>query len=327
MKYEINKRVLIIQSTVAIHELEFLRSLLIQYLIKEVNLESEVSPGCLFIIKKYTNTDVSTWSSKMALTFQSLKLAIPSKPGPPSSSKVTWLKQVLLIFSLKSNDKMQNKYWLKVFLYLTNVVIVDNIIMIILLFIGIGMAVSFLLYSEFLKYGIQMESCKVAIYAGVKILCPMFTSFAIMAKSCTALATVINRMYINGDPRILSLMNLPYNQVYLNPLFFTLLISGPIMNIISIYALLFGSCFTWVINDNSWRMFISIMIEEFAPEYLIDSAVRSGLCSLIYALGTCIGGITGYYSFNSAVRAINTCVFISTMGNVLVQVLVTIFTI
>ena len=132
-------------------------------------------------------------------------------------------------------------------------------------------------------------------------------------------------MYENGDPRIMQLMGLPFNRVYLNPLFFSLLLSGPIMNIVAIVGLLLGCVVTWVTNGNSSYLFLSILRNELTLENIIDSTIRAGLVSLAYGVATCIGG-TSRRSTNSIVTAVNSCVLVASIGNVLVQAIVSVLT-
>ena len=287
--------------------------------------KSNLSKPCLLLIKKYTKTDTIGWTQEMAQSFNKLECKVPIRPRVKESYWIEWFFRVVYVFNFRANNKLQDKFWIETFNAVNTTILVENIFIVLLLFFCIGIAISFLLYHEFIGFGIQLESARVSIYSGIKILCPMFTSFVIMAKSCTALSAIILTMYKNGDPRIMQLMGLPFNRVYLNPLFFSILISGPIMNLFAVAGLLAGCVTTWVINGNSPDLFLSILLNELSVEYLVDSIVRAGLASLICGIATCIGG-TARYTSNGIVTSVNSCVVVAAIGNVVVQAIVSILT-
>lgn len=324
MKYEVEGTNLkIIQPMEISDSVNFVQTLL-NHKITTIDLQCRISTIFIYFIKKYTKISISNWPLDMVSIFEKIKIEKPIKIKEKLSYKKDWIMRILAIFNFKPNNGLQDKFWTRIFLSMSKKVLLENILIVLFLFFGIGISISFLLYYEFMKYGIQMESCRVALYSGVKILCPMFTGLAIMAKSCTSLSVIINQMSNSGDFKTLKLMGLPSNQVFLNPLFFCLLISGPILNLFAILALIVGCIFSWVLNGNSYQLFLSILWLELCWDYIIESSVRASFASLVYSLATCIGGMGARTSSDSSIRSINICVIIATLGNIIGQILVTI---
>ena len=328
VKYEINNRHLQIKSHLSVGDLKKFVKLLHHYKIEQVDSSVALTYPAVFLIKKYTKTQVINWNANMVAIFDRINLSSEKNYTKKKTNRdwLRWQSDFLAIFSLKGNNWLQTKFWTEIFIQTLDICVTQNVLILVVLFFGAGLAISFLLYGEFLKYGIEIESCKVAIYAGVRILAPILSGFTVTAKTSTALTAIVTKMHTQGEVKVLHLMNLPYNRTFLHPLCCALILSGPMLNIVAIYGVLGGIYITWLLHGWSTTMFISLLKLESAKEHIFDSLFRSICGGIVYGLATCLAGLRGSSSFNDTIKSITICVNISTIGIIAANAAISIIT-
>jgi len=329
MRYEIVGNTLYINSAIPVDHANKFKKLLRRYRIKQVTPRVNLSYPYIFLIKKYTKTNVEGWPENMVHAFNSINVepCQALEQNRQALLKRNWAKRFFSIFSFTDNTWLQTKFWFEIFIQSMYVCITQNIMVLFILFFGAGLAISFLLYAEFLKYSIQIESCKVAIYSASRILVPILSGLVITAKTCTAFTSIINKMYSCGEVKVLDLMNLPYNRTFLHPLLFAIICSGPLLNMIALYGVLLGICFTWIIHGWSWTLFISLLKLDSTRNHVLDSLFRSLCGSIVYGVATCLAGLRGASSFEGITQSINICVNISALGIIAVNTVISILTV
>jgi ABC-type transporter Mla maintaining outer membrane lipid asymmetry permease subunit MlaE len=175
------------------------------------------------------------------------------------------------------------------------------------------------------EYGIELESVKIAILFGLKTFCPMMSVMLLTAKSCTASASIVKTMWINGDFKVMNILNLPYKQVYLHPIFVACAIAGPLLNLVAMAGILTGSCLSWVAKGHSVKLFFSILSVTDYIKYITNSELRAFLASLFAGICTCVAGLVPGRDFQSIILVINTCITLSFITNIFAQTIVSLF--
>ena len=292
--------------------------------ITKIRINAPVDISVIFLLKKYLSdkTEVIEMPSKYKEIWSTLSTTLPESKAEATEYSAVSIIKGLSLFDMTGNTKPQDNFWVKIFLKTFKVLTIDNIAIISFLFIGVGMAIQLISYMEFESYGLALDSCKLVVYSGVKVLCPMLVNIIITAKSCTALTAVIKTMNTNLEFKIMDLVNLPHNRVYLHPIFIACALAGPIMNLLALFALNLGAVTAWSIKGNSPYLYMGIVQAEANIIYIIESELRAFLCSICLGFATCLSGMLSGDSFDSTIKAINLCVSMSFISNIAIQALI-----
>lgn len=326
-KYRVTNNILMIDCPCNISDFDSLSKLLDKRKIDKVSVNAPIDLSILYLLKRALPKEVKVlnFPEGQVNNWENIRTELPNEEHNQEGHDSHRPFQIHKLFSLRSNTKPQDRFWLSMFWNSFFVLTIENIFLISAIFFGIGVAISFIVYHEFFRYAIELESCKIVVYAGVKILCPMMTNFVITAKSCSALSAVIKAMSIDTEFKIMSLVNLPYYRVYLHPIFFASMIAGPIMNLLAIGATIAGAVSSWVLQGHPASLFFSLVQTDFSWSYIFDSEIRALLCSFFAGLATCYAGMRRGQSFYSMIDSISYCVTLSALTNIIVQALMSIF--
>jgi ABC-type transporter Mla maintaining outer membrane lipid asymmetry permease subunit MlaE len=326
MNYSIDNNVILIRRNPNLDELseleKFLAGKKVSKLISEVNLEV----SSIYVLKKHLGPKVELdLMERDRAIWNQMDLNLPAQP------KSSWFEidfrplfSLFNIFSLKPNLAEQNNFWLKIFKNTLILLTLNNIWIIGLLFFGVAMAIAFITHTEFWNYGLELDSCKIVMYSGIKMLCPMMTNFILTSKTCTSLTSLIKSMQLDNEFKIMNMLNLPYYRVHLHPIFIACCIAGPIMNLVAIGGLMLGAWFSWILQGHPGELFFSLVNSEFSWDYIHESQFRAFLCSIAAGFSTILAGLRSGESFESMIEAINWCVTLSFILNTIIQAVVSI---
>jgi len=326
VEYKLDGDMIVIRRNPRLDELceleRFLSNKKVGKLISKVNLEV----GTIYILKKYLGSDI-----ELDLTDKDRAIWTQIEISLPVSSKSSWFEldfkplfSLFNVFSLKANLVEQNNFWLKIFKNTLILLTLRNVWIITLLFFGVAMAISFITHREFAVYGLELDSCKLVMYSGIKMLCPMMTNFILTSKTCTSLTSLVKSMRLDNEFRIMNMLNLPYYRVHLHPIFIACCIAGPIMNLVAIGGLMLGAWFSWLLQGHPSDLFFSLVNSEFSWSYIHESQFRAFLCSIAAGFSTILAGLSSGESFESMINAINLCVTMSVILNTIIQAIVSV---
>ena len=296
-------------------------------IIKKVKFETDQSFAALYMVKKILGSDIlfEGLDEKQIRFFKYVDTALPPKNRFISKDNFNPLSSLPSLASFKETNANQDKFWLKNLILAERILLLDAINTTFIWFFCSGFTFSLICYRQLVKYSLEIESY-ILVYLGfVRFICPIMSAFVMTAKSCTALASSTKAMEINGESKVLSLMNLPLSYTYLHPIFTACIIATPILNLIAIFSSTLGSFVCYIFMNASLELLFSIYEGIFFWGDILESCAKSIAFGAWIGIVTCSSAQYPGKSFRAIIYGVDSCVTYSVIGFIFIQLIIEFF--
>lgn len=299
-----------------------------RYIIKVVSFECEQNFATIYLLKKILGSKIKLdgATDKQLELFQYLNTEKPKDQNQIPENQFNPVVSVSSLLTGISNNKSQDKFWIKNFLMAQKVLLLNGIAANFIWFFTAGFTLSLTAYKQLLVYSLENESYMLVYIVMIRSICPLISAFLMTAKSCTAIAASTKSMQLSGETKVLMLINLPLYPTYLHPIFVACIIVAPILNMLAIIASIMGSMCCYIFVNGSIGMFVGIYENIFTIPDLLDSMKKAFFCGIWSGIVTCSSSQYPGSSFQSIIGSVDSCVTCSIIGFIIIQFIIEMLT-
>lgn len=231
-------------------------------------------------------------------------------------------KAIQLFISLGKGNIAQTKIWNSTFSNHLYQSFFDNIFLVTIFFMIIGLIMLWTSYVNMNQYGVGSQAGFIITTGGIDILVPMLINIILVAK--VGIGTTAKIQYMNTQEEILAIrmMNIDVNKFILNPMMCSFMLTSFILTIFAVVSLILGGYIAWILLQQSLYYFFSRCILLITVKQILYISIRSLIIGFVTGIIFCAYGIYGQDRTNMisiSSRIIEYCI----ITNVVLQAILT----
>jgi ABC-type transporter Mla maintaining outer membrane lipid asymmetry permease subunit MlaE len=229
----------------------------------------------------------------------------------------------MLLVTMRANIA-ERKLWWKMFSTHFQYALLDNIYLVTVFFMVIGLVILWTGFDNMNRYGAGNQAGFLITVGGIDVLVPMLTNLLLVAKIGIGTASKIQYMKMQEEILALRLMLINVDKFVLNPMLCSFILTLVILTLVAVVGIVLGGYIAWIILGQSSYYFMIRYVMTISTQQILYVIIRSVIVSLVTGLITCGYGLYGGGDGNERMLNVSSKVIeYAVMSNVILQAIIT----